>query len=47
MTWMLISFISGWLGSVSVEGIFSRMPKGELISVEYHVSGTAAGYQYY
>ena len=47
MTWMLISFISGWLGSVSVDGIFSRMPKGELISVEYHVSGTAAGYQYY
>ena len=47
MTWMLITLISGWLGSVSVEGIFSRMPKGELISVEYHVSGTAAGYQYY
>ena len=47
LTWMLISLISGWLGSVSVEGIFSRMPKGDLISLEYSESGTMAGYKYY
>lgn len=47
MNWVFFSLISSWLGIASVEGIFSRMPKGELISVEYHVSGTAAGYQYY
>ena len=47
MTWALISLISGWLGSVTVEGIFSRMPKGELVWVEYTKSGTMACYIYY
>lgn len=47
MTWALISLISGWLGSVTVEGIFSKMPKGELVKVEYSEQGTMAGYKYY
>lgn len=43
----MISLISGWLGSVSVEGIFSRMPEGELVRMEYSESGSMAGYRYY
>lgn len=47
MTWMIISLMSSWLGITSVDGIFSRMPKGDLVMMEYSVSGTMRGYQYY
>lgn len=46
-TWILISLMSSWLGTQSIQGIFSRMPKGQLIMIEYSEQGTMAGYRYY
>ena len=47
MAWMFISLMSSWLGITSVDGIFSRMPEGDLVMMAYSVSGTMRGYQYY
>ena len=47
MTWILVSLVSSWLGTLSVESIFSKMPEGELVKVEYTEHGTMAGYRYY
>ena len=46
-TWILISLMSSWLGTQSIQGIFSRMPKGQLVMIEYSEQGTMAGYRYY
>ena len=39
--------MSRWLGTQSLQGIFSRMPEGQLVMIEYSEHGTMAGYRYY
>lgn len=47
MAWVLISMIGSLLGIQSIQGFFSKMPEGQLVSVEYTEHGMMAGYQWF